>query len=272
MTPDLPTAGETLPLSRRLTVYPDPVALFASLCEEGTRAHSLLFESADATTKQTKRSFLLTRCALQATCRGRRVRVRALSDGGMATLGWLGDRLLASGAASVAWDDADLVVEPWFQGDATPATVDPGEAGLDTLELQCPRQIELARNDTGGVNREIQHAAPTLLELEVIDQERGSGSERDLLQLERQVHRQGAICQRAKATFERQIALRAGDRDPAGQFDGRRLFAGEPVQVKGNRVETNVQRCSSALVHKPHASVLELDAQSCFRTSRPTRH
>lgn len=110
MTPDLPVAGELLPLSRSLVAYPDPVALFSRLCDEGRRDHTLLLESADASTKQTERSFLLTRCALQATCRGRQVRVSALSDGGVATLGWLHERLAAS-AAVVAWNGPDVVVD-----------------------------------------------------------------------------------------------------------------------------------------------------------------
>ncbi len=134
MTPDLPAAGEVLPLSRRLTAYPDPVALFSRLCDKGERAHTLLFESADATTKQTERSFLLTRCALQATCRGRQVRVRALSDGGAATLGWLRDRLAASGAATVAWDGADVVA------DYPPAPFGDAEA-----RLRAPSPMDVLR-------------------------------------------------------------------------------------------------------------------------------
>lgn len=97
-------AGEVLPLSRRLTGAGDPLALYHRLSDGGRTPHTLLLESADATTGAGERSVLMVQAALRVRCLGLTVRVEALTANGRALLPWLAGRL-ASRAAVVAEAD-----------------------------------------------------------------------------------------------------------------------------------------------------------------------
>ncbi len=92
--PDLPS-GHLLPLARRLSARPDPLALFGALTKRGTRPDTLLLESADAATGEGERSLLIPRAAVRVTCRGREVRVTPLTPNGTALAEWVA---AASGA------------------------------------------------------------------------------------------------------------------------------------------------------------------------------
>jgi anthranilate synthase component 1 len=78
--------GEILPLVRRLTGAPDPMALHAALTDGARRPDTLLLESADAATGVGERSVLIARSMLRLTCRGRRVEAAALSPNGSSLL------------------------------------------------------------------------------------------------------------------------------------------------------------------------------------------
>jgi len=74
--------GEILPLVRRMTGAPDPLALHAAVTEGGRRPDTLLLESADAATGVGERSVLIARSMLRIECRGRSVDVETLSPNG----------------------------------------------------------------------------------------------------------------------------------------------------------------------------------------------
>ena len=97
-------AGSLLPLARRLTGAPDPLALYTRLTAEGTATHTLLLESADATTGAGERSLLVVRSALRIRCLGREVVVDALTANGRALLPWLETRLADRAAISRTGD------------------------------------------------------------------------------------------------------------------------------------------------------------------------
>jgi anthranilate synthase component 1 len=81
--------GEILPLVRRLSGAPDPLALYAALAEQGRRSDSLLLESADAATGLGEKSILLPRTMLRLECRGRAVSAIPLSPNGRAFRDWM---------------------------------------------------------------------------------------------------------------------------------------------------------------------------------------
>ena len=83
--------GDVLPLVRRLSGAPDPLALYAALTDHGRRPDSLLLESADAATGQGEKSILLPVAMLRIEGRGRTVTLDALSLNGRA----LRDRIAA---------------------------------------------------------------------------------------------------------------------------------------------------------------------------------
>lgn len=74
--------GEILPLMRRLGGAPDPLALYAALCDGGRRPDTLLLESADATEGGSRRSLVVARSMLRITCRGGAVEVTPLTANG----------------------------------------------------------------------------------------------------------------------------------------------------------------------------------------------
>lgn len=100
--------GAILPLVRRLSGAPDPVALHAALTEGGTRPDTLFFESADAATGQGEKSLLLPRTMLRVEGRGREVRITALTPNGRALRDWLAGALPAP--ATTARDGEVLVI------------------------------------------------------------------------------------------------------------------------------------------------------------------
>ena len=102
---DLP-AGHLLPLVRRLSARPDPLALFSALTEEGTRPDTLLLESADATTGEGERSLLMPRAALRVSGRGPRVQITPLTPNGRALTAWLAS--ISRGAAAADRDGGTL--------------------------------------------------------------------------------------------------------------------------------------------------------------------
>src|SRR5262245_522301 len=73
-------AGEVLPLVRRMTGAPDPLALHAALSDRARRPDTLLLESAEPS----RQSVLVARSMLRLTCRGREVEIRALTPNGAA--------------------------------------------------------------------------------------------------------------------------------------------------------------------------------------------
>ncbi|MHB2017087.1 MAG: anthranilate synthase component 1, partial [Candidatus Xenobia bacterium] len=81
--------GEVMPLSRRLSICPDPLPLYAALTDNGRRPDTFLLESADITTQRGERSLLGIRSALRMTCRGREVAVNPLSPNGLSVLPWI---------------------------------------------------------------------------------------------------------------------------------------------------------------------------------------
>lgn len=95
--------GTLLPLARRLTGAPDPLALYRRLTAGGA-AHTLLLESADATTGAGERSLLVARSALRIRCLGLEVVVDALTPNGRALLPWLAEQLAPRAMASQAGD------------------------------------------------------------------------------------------------------------------------------------------------------------------------
>ncbi len=88
MNPQDLAAGAILPLVRRMPVVPDPLGLFGALTQNGTTKNVLLLESADAATGAGQRSILIPRSAVRMTCRGRTVRVTALTANGRAFVEW----------------------------------------------------------------------------------------------------------------------------------------------------------------------------------------
>jgi anthranilate synthase component 1 len=90
--------GDVLPLVRRLTGAPDPLALYAALTGGGTRPDSLLLESADAATGQGEKSVLLPRTMLRLEGRGTEVRIIPLTANGVALRDWLAGQLSRAAA------------------------------------------------------------------------------------------------------------------------------------------------------------------------------
>jgi anthranilate synthase component 1 len=81
--------GGVRSLVRRLDSVPEPLALFAQLCDNGRKPHTVLLESAEPTSRQTQRSLLVLSSALQILCRGELVTVRALNSNGRSLLPYL---------------------------------------------------------------------------------------------------------------------------------------------------------------------------------------
>ncbi len=100
--------GHLLPLVRRLSARPDPLALFSTLTEEGSRPDTLLLESADATTGEGERSLVIPRAALRVSGRGAEVRITPLTPNGKALTTWLAST--CRHASAVEHDDEVLVL------------------------------------------------------------------------------------------------------------------------------------------------------------------
>lgn len=105
-------SGALLPLARRVSGAPDPLRLYARLANDGNAPHTLLLESADATTGAGERSLLLVRSALRARCLDRTVVVEALSPNGRALLPWLAKTLAPMATVATAEDRVTAVFPP----------------------------------------------------------------------------------------------------------------------------------------------------------------
>jgi len=92
MTPAI-AEGAVLPLVRELTGSPDPLALYAALCDGGNRPGTFLLESAETGAGSGERSLLGISAALRVACTGRTVEIAARSANGRSLLPWIAARL-----------------------------------------------------------------------------------------------------------------------------------------------------------------------------------
>lgn len=103
--------GQVLPLSRALHVQPDPLALFAHVCEGGQKPNTILMESADASTKSGLQSVLITHGAVRVVCRGQSVQLDALTLNGQHALAAIHGHLVQlSGVRVMHSTDARLML------------------------------------------------------------------------------------------------------------------------------------------------------------------
>jgi anthranilate synthase component 1 len=102
-------AGDVLPLSLRLPIAPDPLALWRALSPLHQSKDAVLLESADLTTRSGERSILMPKACVRVCGRGGRLTFTPLCDNGDAALAWLATRLPE--ATSVRFDDRVLVAE-----------------------------------------------------------------------------------------------------------------------------------------------------------------
>lgn len=116
--------GEILPLVRRLSGAPDPLALYATLTGQGGRPDTLLLESADAATGAGEKSILLPRTMLRIEGRGRVVRLTPLTPNGRALLEFVLARLEESATVSR---------EPESGAPAAAAAGSPAPAGMTAV-------------------------------------------------------------------------------------------------------------------------------------------
>ena len=124
--------NQVLPLSRTLLRQVDPLALLEALVEPGRQDVALL-ESADASTRHGLQSLLMTRAAVRAECRGRRVVLEAL--------GANGSRALAAIAPRLEPACATLEVAP----DRLVADFDPIPPGPEATRLKAPSPADALR-------------------------------------------------------------------------------------------------------------------------------
>ncbi|HEY3353686.1 MAG TPA: anthranilate synthase component 1 [Polyangia bacterium] len=147
----LPAAGEVLPLARRLPGCPDPLALYARLCDGGRRPDTLLLESVDVATRRAEQSFLMPRAALRVECRGRTVTLTALTPNGESALAALAPALAAR--AAVARTAAGLTA-------TYPA---PAAGGSEEARLTAPSPFDALRAIALGWRLLSEPAATSLL-------------------------------------------------------------------------------------------------------------
>jgi anthranilate synthase component 1 len=127
----LPGAGEALALQRRLPFRADPLELYRSLSDHGSRTDTFLLE------RSVGPSILMDRAAVRAECRGSEVRLTALSAGGRQVL----ERIRAnSSAKTVASAPGSLVLR--FER----------PSGFDAEErLRAHSPLDVLRNLTIGL-------------------------------------------------------------------------------------------------------------------------
>ena len=92
VSPPIPE-GAVLPLVREVTGSPDPLALYAALCDSGRRPGSFLLESAETGAGSGERSLLGVSAALRIVCHGRSVEIAARSANGRSLLPWIAAKL-----------------------------------------------------------------------------------------------------------------------------------------------------------------------------------
>lgn len=88
-------ASQRRTLLRNVNLCPDPIEAFRACCGDATRLGTALLETAETpeSAASAGKSLLIIRSALQITCRGRQVTVRALGPHGQLLLPWLAERL-----------------------------------------------------------------------------------------------------------------------------------------------------------------------------------
>jgi len=93
MIPRMPGPGQALPLARRLPSAPDPLALYEALSDGGRRPGALLLETGERHAESgSARTLVIPAAAARATCRGRVVRVEALTPQGASVIEHLARR------------------------------------------------------------------------------------------------------------------------------------------------------------------------------------
>jgi anthranilate synthase component 1 len=95
---------------RRLPGTPDPLALFGALTGNGTRADTVLLESADAASGQGEQSLVLPRMMLRLEGRGNTVRMISLTPNGEALRNWLEGAL---GCGASVTREGEVLVAEW---------------------------------------------------------------------------------------------------------------------------------------------------------------
>ncbi|OGQ90305.1 MAG: anthranilate synthase component I [Deltaproteobacteria bacterium RIFOXYA12_FULL_58_15] len=111
--------GEVLPLTRRLSGCPDPIALFDAVCDGGRKPNTVLLESAEIG-ERGEQSILVVQSAVRLECRGNEVVFRSLSPAGHDVLPWLASRL--DGMAETSTASESLLAR--FPGVPTHTNVD----------------------------------------------------------------------------------------------------------------------------------------------------
>jgi anthranilate synthase component 1 len=102
-----------MPLSRRLSLCPDPLDVFTAWTDHGQRPDTLLLESADVTTRQGERSLLVLRSAMRLEGRGNTVTAVPLSPNGLSIMPWLGKQLFDKAQVKVEQDKATFEFAPF---------------------------------------------------------------------------------------------------------------------------------------------------------------
>lgn len=127
--------GELLPLSRNLSVCPDPLVLFQSLSTDAQgheKNPAILLESADSTGLDGERSLLMTRACVHIWAKDATVTVKALSLQGQRILPWL-----AGSLENCQWSDDRKEWSVTF-----PA---PPKQKTDSERLKAPSPIDVLR-------------------------------------------------------------------------------------------------------------------------------
>jgi len=155
--------GTLLPLTRRVTGAPDPLALYGRLADGGRRPHTLLLESADATTGAGARSLLVAQAALRTRCTGREVTIEALSANGRALLPWLAREL--EGQAVVSADAARLTATFAPPG---PALLDEAARGRASSPLDVLRALAMGVT-LAARPADVNHMVAGILSYDLVD-------------------------------------------------------------------------------------------------------
>jgi anthranilate synthase component 1 len=104
--------GSVLPLVREVIGNPDPLALYAALCDGGRRPGTFLLESGETAAGTGERSLLGISPALQVTCVGRTVEITARSANGRSMLDWIGGQLRRLASVTREGDTIRAVFPP----------------------------------------------------------------------------------------------------------------------------------------------------------------
>ncbi len=140
-------------MSRTLDACPDPIALYAALCDGGMRGDTLLLQSADQSIKRGETSLVLSRAAVRLRCHERQVEVAALSANGRSVLPWLAEQLQAREGSDDERTKIELD-EPRGLLLASFAPAQQGRSEQERLAAPCPldtvRALVLGLEPVGG--------------------------------------------------------------------------------------------------------------------------